>query len=71
MKADIMYEIQMKPEVATYFFDRFKEYVVQNPEVLGKSLTYSDYLGNVVLASLKSLFEGKVPEIYDPNKEEE
>jgi len=70
MGNELVYQIQMSPEVSTYFYARFHEYLEQNPDEKD-ILTYGAYLGQVVLSSLKSLFEGKVPEIYVPTKEGE
>ena len=69
MMGRLQYEIQMDSKIANYFYERFQEYVKQNPEDEA-ALTFGAYLGQVVLGSLKSLFEGKVPEIYVPTKED-
>ena len=69
MSINVEHQIQMSPEIASYFYGQYRAYVEQNPED-SDLLTFGAYLGNVVLGSLKSLFEGKVPQIYDPNPKE-
>ena len=61
--------IRMDVETAKYWYGRFHEYLEKNPDEVD-ILTFSNYLGNVVLYSMKSIFEGKVPEIYNPVTEE-
>ena len=58
------YNITMKTEVATYWYDKFKEFTKQNPEDFG-NLTFAAYLGGQVLSSMKLLFEGVVPEVKE------
>ncbi len=68
-KDDVEYTIQMKSETATYYYSRFQEYLLVNPDEVS-TLTFGAYLGRTVLGSLKALFEGRVPDIYDPKEEE-
>ena len=58
----IRYTISMKPDVATYWFGKFTEFVKANPEDF-KELTFDSYIGEQVLTSMKLLFEGTVPEV--------
>ncbi len=66
-KDDVEYTIQTRSETAQYYYGRFQEYLLANPDEI-ETLTFGAYLGHVVLGSLKSLLEGKVPEIYVPEK---
>ncbi len=58
----IRYTISMKPEVATYWYGKFEQFVENNLEDFG-DLTFDSYIGEQVLASMKLLFEGTVPEV--------
>ncbi len=58
----IRYTISMKANVATYWFGKFEEFVKNNPTDYG-NLTFDSYIGEQVLASMKLLFEGTVPEV--------
>lgn len=58
----IRYTISMTPSVATYWYGKFEEFVKNNPEDFGE-LTFDSYIGEQVLASMKLLFEGTVPEV--------
>jgi len=58
----IRYTISMKPDVATYWYGKFEDFVQNNPEDFG-DLTFDSYIGEQVLASMKLLFEGTVPEV--------
>ncbi len=69
MTDDLEYNVSMKSTTATYFYGRFQEYLLKHPDEV-EFLTFGAYLGQVVLGSLKSLFEGKVPEIYNPKEDE-
>ncbi len=62
MGENIRYTISMKPDVATYWYGKFEEFVTANPEDFGQ-LTFDKYIGEQVLASMKLLFEGTVPEV--------
>ena len=57
----IRYEISMTTVVATYWFDKFAEFKDNNPEDFG-DLTFAEYIGEQVLASMKLLFDGLVPD---------
>ena len=62
MGEKIRYTISMKPDVATYWYGKFEEFVNANHEDFGM-LTFDEYIGEQVLASMKLLFEGTVPEV--------
>ena len=57
----IRYTISMKADVATYCYGKFEEFVKNNPDQFG-DLTFDSYIGAQVLASMKLLFEGVVPD---------
>ena len=62
MGDNIRYTISMKPDVAAYWYGKFKEFVEKNPEDFG-DLTFDSYIGEQVLASMKLLFEGVIPKV--------
>lgn len=58
----IYHEIGFSTEVATYWYGKFEQYKKNNPTLDGiETLTFSIYLGEVVLGSMKTLFEGGIP----------
>lgn len=52
------YPINMTPEVAKYWYDRFIEFHQQNAEF--SDITFAEYLGNQVLSSMMLIFKGQV-----------
>ena len=62
MGENIRYTITMKPDVATYWYGKFTEFVENNAEDFG-DLMFDQYIGEQVLASMKLLFEGVVPKV--------
>ncbi len=57
-KDTLEYPINMTPEVAKYWYDRFLEFHQSNAEF--SDITFADYLGNQVLSSMMLIFKGQV-----------
>lgn len=53
----IKHEIQMPPDTAAFFYDKWVDY----KEATEEDLSFSEYLGTTVLSSLQALMEGRVP----------
>ena len=59
MSKTFEYPINMMPDVAKYWYDRFIEFHQQNEEF--RDITFADYLGNQVLSSMMLIFNGQKP----------